>query len=171
MAEIRKGAVTLKGGPVDLAGAALAAGAKAPEFSLQNNGLEDITLGSSAGKTRIIATIPSLDTSVCHMETKKFNEAAASLPNVEILVVSMDLPFGQKRWCGAESVEQVKTLSAHRCSKFGEDYGVLIKGGPLDRCLTRAVFVVDGNGTVKYAEYCKEIAEHPNYDAVLAAAK
>lgn len=171
MADVRKGAVTLKGNPVDLAGAALVAGAKAPEFSLQNNGLEEVTLGSSSGKTRIIVTIPSLDTSVCHLETKKFNEHAASLPNTEILVISMDLPFGQKRWCGAEGVDQVKTLSAHRCSKFGEDYGALIKGGPLDRCLTRAVFVIDGNGTVKYAEYCKEIAEHPNYDAVLAAAK
>jgi thiol peroxidase len=171
MADLRKGAVTLKGNPVDLAGPALAAGGKAPEFSLQNNGLEEVTLGSSSGKTRIIATIPSLDTSVCHMETKKFNEQAASLPNTEILVISMDLPFGQKRWCGAEGVDQVKTLSAHRCSKFGEDYGVLIKGGPLDRCLTRAVFVIDGNGTITYAEYCGEIAEHPNYDAVLAAAK
>lgn len=171
MAELRKGAVTLKGGPVDLAGAALAVGSKAPEFSLQDNGLGEVTLGSSSGKTRIIATIPSLDTSVCHLETKKFNEQAAALPNAEILVISMDLPFGQKRWCGAEGVDKVKTLSAHRCSKFGEDYGVLIKGGPLDRCLCRAVFVIDGNGVVKYAEYCKEIAEHPNYDAVLAAAK
>ena len=171
MADLRKGAVTLKGNPVDLAGSALATGSTAPEFSLQNNGLEEVTLSSTKGKTRIIATIPSLDTSVCHMETKKFNEQAASLPNVEILVVSMDLPFGQKRWCGAEGVEQVKTLSAHRCTRFGEDYGVLIKGGPLDRCLARAVFVIDGNGVLKYAEYCKEIADHPNYDAVLAAAK
>lgn len=171
MAEIRKGAVSLKGNPVDLAGHALAVGAKAPEFSLQGTGLEEVTLGSSAGKTRIIAAIPSLDTSVCHVETKKFNEQAAALPNVEILVVSMDLPFGQKRWCGAEGVDKVKTLSAHRCSKFGEDYGVLIKGGPLDRCLCRAVFVVDANGTVVHAEYCSEITEHPNYDAVLAAVK
>lgn len=171
MTELRKGAVTLKGNPVDLAGSALAAGSKAPDFSLQNTALEDVTLGSSSGKTRIIATIPSLDTSVCHLETKKFNEQAAALPNVEILVVSMDLPFGQKRWCGAENVDKINTLSAHRCKKFGEDYGVLIKGGPLDRCLCRAVFVIDGSGMVKYAEYCREIAEHPNYDAVLSAAK
>ncbi|MEY3173333.1 MAG: putative thiol peroxidase [Planctomycetota bacterium] len=170
MAELRKGAVTLKGNPVDLAGAALTVGAKAPEFSLQSTGLEEVTLGASAGKVRIIATVPSLDTSVCHAETKKFNEQATAHPNVEILVVSMDLPFGMKRWCGAEGVDRVKALSAHRCSKFGEDYGVLIKGGPLDRCLCRAVFVVDGHGTVVYAEYCHEIAEHPNYDAVLAAA-
>jgi len=171
MSDVRKGAVTLKGNPVDLAGNALAAGAKAPEFSLQSNGLEEVTLASSNGRIRIIATIPSLDTSVCHAETKKFNDQAAALSNVEILVVSMDLPFGQKRWCGAENVDKVKTLSAHRCTKFGEDYGVLIKGGPLDRCLCRAVFVIDADGTVKHAEYCKEIAEHPNYEAVLAAAK
>jgi thiol peroxidase len=168
MSSVRAGAVTLKGGPVDLAGAALQAGQKAPEFSLQNQGLEEVTLVSSSGKTRIIATIPSLDTSVCHAETKKFNEKAATLPNVEILVVSMDLPFGQKRWCGAEGVDQVKTLSAHRCTKFGEDYGVLIKGGPLDRCLARAIFVVDGSGVLKHVEYVSEIAEHPNYDAAFA---
>jgi thiol peroxidase len=171
MAEIRKGAVTLKGNPVDLAGVALSSGGTAPDFVLQNTALEDVSLSGSHGKTRIIATIPSLDTSVCHAETRRFNEAAASLPNVEILVVSMDLPFGQKRWCGAEGIDKVVTLSAHRCTKFGEDYGVLIKGGPLDRCLCRAVFVIDGQGTVKHAEYCREIAEHPNYDAVLAAAK
>jgi len=171
MAEIRKGAVTLKGNPVDLAGAALSAGATAPEFVLQNTALEDVSLAGSHGKTRIIATIPSLDTSVCHAETRRFNETAASLPNVEILVVSMDLPFGQKRWCGAEGIDKVITLSAHRCTKFGEDFGVLIKGGPLDRCLCRAVFVIDGHGTIKYVEYCREIAEHPNYDAVIAAAK
>jgi thioredoxin-dependent peroxiredoxin len=83
----------------------------------------------------------------------------------------MDLPFGQKRWCGAEGVESIKTLSAHRCTDFGYDYGVLISGGPLDRCLTRAIFVVSDAGIIKHVEYCKEIAEHPNYDAALAAAK
>ena len=161
--------VTLKGNAVELAGSELAAGAAAPEFSLQNNGLEEVTLAASAGKTRIIATIPSLDTPVCHAETKQFNEKAGQMDGVEVLVVSMDLPFGQARWCGAEGVENVTTLSAHRCTKFGEDYGVLIQGGPLDRCLTRAIFVVDGEGTIKYAEYVSEITEHPNYDAALAA--
>lgn len=170
MADVRSGAVTLKGGPVDLAGPEIKAGDAAPEFSLQDNGLGEVTLASSAGKTRIIATVPSLDTPTCHAETKEFNAKAGSLPNTEILVVSMDLPFGQKRWCGAEGVESVSTLSAHRCTKFGEDYGVLIKGGPLDRCLARAVFVVDGDGKVKYAEYVSEIADHPNYEAALAAA-
>lgn len=168
---VRAGAVTLKGNPVDLAGSELKPGDQAPDFTLQNTSLEDVSLASSKGKTRIIATIPSLDTSVCHMETKKFNEQAGSLPNVEILVVSMDLPFGQKRWCGAEGVESVKTLSAHRDTKFGEDYGVLIKGGPLDRCLARAVFVVGPEGKLRHVEYVKETSEHPNYDRVLDAAK
>ncbi len=171
MADTRNGAVTLKGNPVDLAGSELKMGDAAPDFTLQSTGLEDITLATSAGKMRIIATIPSLDTPVCHEETKKFNDQAGSLENTEILVVSMDLPFGQKRWCGAEDVESVHTLSGHRCTKFGEDYGVLIKGGPLDRCLTRALFVVDGDGTLKHVEYVSEIAEHPDYDAALAAAK
>ena len=171
MAEVRSGSVTLKGSPVDLAGRALSAGDSAPDFTLQNSGLEDVKLASSAGKTRIIATVPSLDTPVCHEETKKFNEQAAELPNVEVLVVSMDLPFGQKRWCGAENVERVTTLSAHRCTRFGEDYGALIQGGPLDRCLARAVFVVDPEGKVTHSEYVGEITEHPNYDAAIAAAK
>ena len=171
MAEVRKGAVTLKGNPVDLAGKQLKAGDKAPEFSLVSNTLDEVTLGSSAGKTRIIATVPSLDTPTCHMETIKFNEQAANLPNAEVIVASMDLPFAQKRWCGAEKVDKVKTLSAHRNPKFGEDYGVLISGGKLDRCLARAIFVVDPQGTLKHVEYVSEIAEHPNYDAALAAAK
>ena len=163
--------VTLKGNAVELAGNDLAAGGAAPDFSLQDTTLQEVSLASGAGKTRIIATIPSLDTPVCHEETKKFNDAVADLTDVEVLVVSMDLPFGQKRWCGAEGVENVSTLSAHRCTKFGEDYGVLIKGGPLDRCLCRAIFVVDGEGQLKHVEYVSEIAEHPNYDAALAAAK
>lgn len=167
----RIAAVTLKGNPVDLKGRALEVGDLAPDFSLQDNGLGEVTLASSAGKTRIIATLPSVDTSVCHAETKRFNDEAKSLTDVEVLVVSMDLPFGQKRWCGAEGVENVKTLSAHRCTDFGNDYGVLIAGGPLDRCLTRAIFVVDKGGVITHVEYCKEIAEHPNYEAALAAAK
>ncbi|MEZ6130300.1 MAG: thiol peroxidase [Planctomycetaceae bacterium] len=170
MSDVRSGAVTLKGNPVDLAGKALVAGAAAPEFSLQSNALGEVTLADSAGRTRIIATVPSLDTAVCHEETRRFNEKAAGLENTEVLVVSMDLPFGQKRWCGAEGIENVATLSAHRCTKFGEDYGVLIKGGPLDRCLARAIFVVGGDGTLKHVEYVSEIAEHPNYDAAFAAA-
>jgi len=167
----RSDAVKLKGNPVALAGNELKAGQAAPEFKLQDTALQDVTLATTSGKTRIIATIPSLDTPVCAMETKKFNESAGQLPNVEVLVVSMDLPFGQKRWCGAENIANVKTLSAHAATKFGEDYGVLIEGGPLNRCLARAIFVVDGQGKLKHVEYVKEITEHPNYDAALAAAK
>ena len=171
MAEIRHGAVTLKGNSVDLAGPALTVGATAPDFSLQGGDLKDVNLGNSAGKVRIVATIPSLDTPVCHKETKLFNDKAKSLPNVQVLCVSMDLPFGQKRWCGAEGVENVACLSAHRCTKFGEDYGVLIKGGALDRCLARAIFVIGADNKIKHVEYVSEIANEPNYDAALAAAK
>ncbi len=161
----------LKGNYVTLKGRELKVGDAAPDFSLQDNGLQEVTLATSAGKSRIIVTVPSLDTPVCAMETKKFNDEAKNLANVEVLVVSMDLPFGQKRWCGAEGVTNVKTLSAHRCTDFGSDYGVLISGGGLDRCLSRAIFVVDAGGKVKHVEYCAEIAEHPNYEAALAAAK
>lgn len=168
---VRSESVTLKGNPIDILGDALRVGDAAPDFSLQNTALAEVTLQSDAGKTRIIATVPSLDTPVCHQETKRFSDEVKKLAGVEMYVVSMDLPFGQKRWCGAEGVENVKTLSAHRCTRFGEDYGVLIKGSPLDRCLCRAVFVIDGQNRVKYVEYVPEIADHPNYDAVLAAAK
>jgi thiol peroxidase len=171
MADIRHGAVTLKDGPVDLAGPALQVGAAAPDFSLQGADLKDVALANSSGKVRIIATIPSLDTPVCHKETKQFNDSVKSLPNVQVLCVSMDLPFGQKRWCGAEGVENVTCLSAHRCTKFGEDYGVLIKGGPLDRCLARAIFVIGADNKIKHVEYVSEITKEPNYEAALAAAK
>ena len=167
----RTNQVTLKGNPVQLAGEALQAGQKAPNFRLQASDLSDVRLADGSGKVRIIATIPSLDTPVCHAETKRFNDEIQKLTNVEVQVVSMDLPFGQKRWCGAEGVENIKTLSAHRDTAFGQDYGVLIEGGPLDRCFCRAVFVVGADNQLKYVEYVKEIGEHPNYDAVLAAAK
>lgn len=163
--------VTLKGNPVTLAGGEVKVGQSAPDFKLQNNALEDVTLASSAGKTRIIASVPSLDTPTCHAETKRFNDEAAKLAGVQVLVVSTDLPFGQKRWCGAEGVDQVSCLSDHRDASFGKAYGVLIQGGKLDRCLTRAVFVVGPDNKVKHVQYCPEIADHPNYDAVLAAAK
>ena len=163
--------VTLKGNAVTLSGTELKVGDTAPDFNLQSNGLEDVNLAASAGKTRIIATIPSLDTGVCHAETKRFNDEAAAFSNVAILVVSTDLPFGQKRWCGAEGVDKVACLSDHRAASFGQSYGVLITGGPLDRCLTRAIFVVGADNKIKHVEYVPEITSHPNYDAVLAAAK
>jgi thiol peroxidase len=171
MNEKRKGVITLKGAPTDLAGPELKVGDAAPDFILQNNALEDVALGAFAGKTLVIATIPSLDTPVCHVETKRFNDQAKSLKNTRVLIVSTDLPFGQKRWCGAESVDDVVTLSAHRSNAFGESYGVLISGGPFDRCLARAIFVVNDAGILTHVEYVKEVAEHPDYEAALAAAQ
>ncbi len=171
MPEARTVPVTLKGNPLTLAGKELKAGESAPEFSLQATDMSEVTLETGKGKTRIIATIPSLDTPVCHAETKRFNDEVKKLGNVDVLVVSMDLPFGQKRWCGAEGVESVKTLSAHRNTAFGEKYGVLIQGGPLDRCLCRAIFVIGPDNKLKHIEYVKEIAEHPDYEAVLKAAQ
>jgi thiol peroxidase len=171
MAETRSGAVTFKGNPVELAGRELKAGDQAPDFHLQSNALDQVTLADSAGKPRIIATVPSLDTGVCSTETKKFNDLANSHPNAKIFVVSMDLPFAQKRWCGAEGVQNVTPLSAHAHADFGKNYGVLIQGGPLDRILCRAVFVVDGQGKLTHVEYVPEIAQEPNYDAAFDAAK
>lgn len=163
--------VTLKGNPVTLAGKELKAGDKAPPFTLQSPAMQDVTSASAAGKTRILVTVPSVDTPVCHAETRRFNEEAAKLPDVAIFVASTDLPFAQKRWCGAEGVDKVQVCSDHRSAKLGQDYGVLIQGGPLDRCLARAVFVIGPDDTIKYVEYVKEITEHPNYDAALAAAQ
>lgn len=163
--------VTFKGNPVTLVGNEVKVGQTAPDFKVQKTDLSDYTLNSSYGKTRIIASVPSLDTPVCDMETKRFNEEAAKLPNVEIVCVSMDLPFAQKRWCGATNVDKVITVSDHREASFGKNYGVLISGGPLDRLLARAVFVIGPDNKVKYVEYVKDITEQPNYEAVLAAAK
>ncbi len=164
-------AITLKGNPVTLSGKEVRVGDAAPDFKLQAADLSDYTLANSNGKTRIIISVPSLDTPVCDIETKRFNEEAAKLPNVAVVCVSMDLPFGQKRWCAASNVGSVAAVSDHRDASFGKNYGTLITGGPLDRCLCRAVFVVGSDGKVKHVEYVKEITEQPNYEAALAAAK
>jgi len=164
-------AVTLKGNPVTLSGTELKVGDAAPAFTLQSTGLADVALSAFAGKTVIVASVPSLDTPTCHKETKEFNDKAKGMPDVPVLVVSTDLPFGMKRWCGSEGVENVQTLSDHRTAAFGKAYGVLISGGPLDRCLCRAIFVVKPDGKLAHVEYVKEIAEEPNYSAALAAAQ
>ncbi|MFH5803893.1 thiol peroxidase [Alienimonas sp. DA493] len=163
--------VTFKGDPVTLSGPELKVGDKAPDFTLQAADLSDVTLSTDAGKSRIVAVVPSLDTSVCSKETKTFNDAAKSDSGLTIYSVSADLPFALKRWCAAEGVESVKALSDHRTAGFGEAYGVKISGGPLDRVLCRAVFVIGPDDTLKHVEYCSEIAEEPNYDAAIAAAK
>ncbi len=157
--------VTFKGNPVTLLGNEVKVGQKAPDFKVQKVDLSDYTLSSSSGKTRIIITVPSLDTPVCDMETKRFNQEAAKLPNVEVVCVSMDLPFAQKRWCGATSVDKVITTSDHREASFARSYGVLISGGPLDRLMARAVFVIGPDDMVTHVEYVKEIVEQPNCEA------
>ena len=163
--------VTFKGNPITLLGNEVKVGQAAPDFKVQKIDLTEYTLSASAGKTRIVASVPSLDTPVCDLETKRFNEEAARLPNVEIVCVSMDLPFAQKRWCGASSVDKVITVSDHREASFARNYGVLISGGPLDRLTARAVFVIGPDNKVRHVEYVKEVTEHPNYEAILAAAK
>ncbi len=164
--------VMFKDKPVTLLGNEVKVGQAAPDFKIQKSSdMSDYTLASAAGKTRIIASVPSLDTPVCDLETKRFNEEASKLPNVEIVCVSMDLPFAQKRWCGAANIDKVITGSDHRDASFGKNYGVLISGGPLDRVLARAVFVVGPDNKLKHVEYVSSIGDHPNYDTALAAAK
>jgi len=163
--------IAFKGNPVNLLGNEVKVGQSAPDFKVQKSDMSDYTLGTSAGKTRIVATVPSLDTPVCDQETKRFNEEASKLSNVEIVCVSMDLPFAQKRWCAAANVDKVVTASDHRDASFGKNYGVLISGGPLDRVLARAVFVIGPDNKLKHVEYVSDITQHPNYDAALKAAK
>lgn len=162
---------TLKGNPQTLEGPELKVGQVAPDFKLQANDMSDVTLAAGKGKVRILSTVPSLDTPVCDKETRRFNEEAAKLSGVEILTISVDLPMAQKRWCGAAGIERVKTLSDHRTTDFGRNYGVLVKGGPLDRFLSRAIFVVDKHDKLAHVEYVPEIAQEPNYDAALNAAR
>jgi thiol peroxidase len=165
----RDGIVTMKGNPITLMGTELQVGDKAPDFVAIDNDLNPVSFDSFRGKVCIVSSVPSLDTPVCDMETRRFNDEAGRLADdVEILTISMDLPFAQKRWCGAAGVDRVQTLSDHRDAAFGQAYGVLIKGL---RLLARAVFVVDKEGTIRYMELVKEIASEPDYDSILTAVK
>ncbi len=164
----RPGATTLKGNALTLVGPELKAGDKAPDFETVDNGLQPVTLASTGNTVRIFSVVPSLDTPVCDAQTKRFNEEAASLNGVDIYTISMDLPFAQKRWCGAFGIDKVKMLSDHRTGSFGQRYGTLIKELRIE---SRAIFVVDKDNTIRHAEYVKEVADHPNYDTALAAAK
>jgi thiol peroxidase len=158
----------MRGNPLTLIGPELKAGDAAPDFKLVDNSLKSVSLNDTGQNVRIISVVPSLDTPVCDAQTKRFNEEAAKLPGVDILTVSMDLPFAQKRWCGAFGVDKVRMLSDHRDGSFGSNYGTLIKDLRIE---SRAIFVLDKNNTIRHAEYVKEVAEHPNYDAALAAAR
>jgi thiol peroxidase len=165
----RDSIVTMKGNPITLMGTEPQVGDKAPDFVAIDNDLNPVSFDSFRGKVCIVSSVPSLDTPVCDMETRRFNDEAGRLgDDVEILTISMDLPFAQKRWCGAAGVDKVQTLSDHRDAAFGQAYGVLIKGL---RLLARAVFVVDKEGTIRYIELVEEIASEPDYDSVLTAVK
>jgi thiol peroxidase len=169
MAKERAKAVTMRGNPLTLLGPELRAGDAAPDFEALDGKLQPVRLGDSAGKTRIFSVIPSLDTPVCDLQTKRFNEEAAKLgDSVVVYTVSADLPFAQNRWCGAANAKSVKTLSDHRSMSFGDAWGTHVKELRLD---ARAVFVVDPKGKIVHAQYVKEIAEHPDYDAALDAAR
>lgn len=160
--------VTFKDEPVTLLGTELHVGNDAPNFTVLSNGLEERTLEDYKGKVKLISVVPSLDTGVCAKQTKRFNEEADKLDNVELLTISVDLPFAQSRWCEVEGVKNLETLSDHRDTDFGKKYGVLIKEL---RLLARSVFVIDANDKITYVEYVSEVTDHPDYDKALEAAK
>jgi thiol peroxidase len=165
----RTGLITMRGNPLTLIGQEIKPGDPAPDFESLDNELKPVRFSSFRGKVVVISAVPSLDTPVCDMETRRFNSEAAKLSDdIIILTISMDLPFAQKRWCGAAGVDKVITLSDHREAEFGNAYGVLIKEL---RLLARAVFVADAEGVVRYVQLVKEVAEEPDYDAVISAAK
>jgi thioredoxin-dependent peroxiredoxin len=164
----REGATTFKGNPLTLIGPELKPGDVAPDFETVDNTMQPVNLAKTAGKVRIFSVVPSLDTPVCDMQTKRFNEEASKLPDIDIYTVSVDLPFAQKRYCDAFAVDKVKMLSDHRSGSFGMAYGTLIKEWRME---SRAIFVVDQAGTIRHSEYVSDVANHPNYDAALNAAK
>jgi thioredoxin-dependent peroxiredoxin len=168
----RAGAVMFKGNPITLGGPEIKAGGVAPDFTAVDNGLQPVKLSQAKGKVIVLSAVPSLDTPVCDTETRRFNQEAGKLgANVEVWTVSMDLPFAQKRWCGAAGITAVKTLSDFSERSFAQNYGVLVKEGPLAGLTARAVFVVGKDGKVKHAEYVREITTEPDYDAALNAAR
>lgn len=164
----RTGVTTFRGRPVTLLGPAIAAGDRAPDFTVAGPDMAPVTFSSLRGTVRVISVVPSLETPVCDLQTRRFNEEAAGLGDVAVLTVSVDLPFAQARWCGAAGVQGVRVLSDHRDLSFGHAYGVVIKEF---RLLARAVFVVDAGDTVVHAEYVPEVGELPDLDAALAAAR
>jgi len=161
--------VTMKGEPLTLAGKRVKVGDLAEDFEVVANDLSVVKFSSFRGKVCLISSVPSLDTGVCDIQTRKFNEQAKALADdVVVLTISMDLPFAQKRWCGAAEVENVQTLSDHRKAQFGNAFGVLIEEL---RLLARAVFVVNKDGIVKYIQIVDELTNEPDYEAALKAAK
>jgi len=160
--------VTLKGNPFTLLGSELSPGAAAPNFTLAGNDLKPVTLADTGDGVRLFSVVPSLDTPVCDTQTRRFNQEADTLGGVKIYTVSCDLPFAQSRWCGAAGVESVVTLSDYKDGNFGEAWGTMISEL---RIHCRAIFAVNEHNTITYVEYVPEVAEHPNYDAALAAVR
>ena len=167
--EKRTGTVTFAGNPIALLGKEVKVGDKAPAFTLLDNGLGEKTLADYAGKVKVISVVPSLDTGVCDAQTRWFNQNVSKLgENVVVLTVSVDLPFAQKRWCGAAGIDQVETLSDHRDLSFGENYGFILEGL---RLLSRGIVVIDKDDVVRYVEYVPEVTSAVNFDAAEAATK
>ena len=167
--EKRTGVVTFAGNPIALLGKEVKVGDKAPAFTLLDNGLGEKTLADYAGKVKVISVVPSLDTGVCDAQTRWFNQNVSKLgDNVVVLTVSVDLPFAQKRWCGAAGIDQVETLSDHRDLSFGENYGFILEGL---RLLSRGIVVIDKDDVVRYVEYVPEVTSAVNFDAAEAETK
>jgi len=161
--------VTFKGNPVTLLGPELKVGDAAPDFAVVDNALAPVSLSTYAGKVKIVSAVPSLDTPVCDTETRRFNQEAAALPgDVVVLTVSLDLPFAQKRWCGAAGIDKVVTLSDYRDRSFGLGYGALIDELKL---LARAIFVIDRDNVLRYIQFVPEVTHEPDYAAVVEAAR
>lgn len=162
----RKNLVTMQGKPITLMGDALKEGERAPDFTVVDQNLQPVKLSSFKGNPCLLITLPSLDTAVCSLETRKFNQEMAKWSTqVTTLVVSMDLPFAQKRWCGAEGIKNLQVLSDYQKRDVGEKYGLLIKEVYL---LTRAVFVIDSGGVIRHIHMVKEVAQEPNYEQILS---
>ncbi len=158
----------MRGNPLTLIGPELKVGDMAPDFTAVDGSLKDVSLRETGNKVRIISVVPSLDTPVCDAQTKRFSEEMGKLSGVDVITVSMDLPFAQKRWCGAFGVDKVKMLSDHKSASFGEHYGTLIKELRIE---SRAIFVLDPQNRIRHVEYVKEVADHPDYEAALSAAR
>lgn len=163
--------ITLQGNPIETVGELPAVGSTAPAFTLVNTDLADVGPGDYAGKTLVLNIFPSIDTPVCADSVRRFNTEASKLDNVAVLCISADLPFAHSRFCGAEGLDNVDSLSTFRSPAFGTDYGVTITTGPLTGILSRAVVIVDSDGKVSYTEQVPEIAQEPDYDAALQAMK
>jgi thioredoxin-dependent peroxiredoxin len=164
----RPNAVTLKGNPMTLIGPELKPGDPAPGFSAVDTDLKPFTFADTKGDVKIFSVVPSLDTPVCDTQTRRFNREASELENVRIYTISMDLPFAQRRWCSAAGVDKLVMLSDYQSGDFGKAYGTLIREIRLE---CRAIFVIGPDGKIRHAEYVKEVGDHPDYDAALAAAR